>query len=103
MAPAPLTPTPWPLPQDRGYVERQGRALRATTLGRLLSAFLTHYFARYMDYGFTSGLEEQLDEVAGETGGGDGWGHHIYNKINELWRQGIDHQVAQQRLLSLDY
>ena len=44
---------------------KEGRSLQATSRGRVLSAFLQHYFARYVDYGFTSNLESQLDEIAG--------------------------------------
>lgn len=52
-------------PQARGYVGKQGRALRAEPLGRVLTAFLASYFPRYVDYGFTAGLESQLDDVSG--------------------------------------
>lgn len=45
---------------------REGRALRPESRGRVLSAFLQHYFARYVDYGFTAALEDQLDHVSGE-------------------------------------
>jgi DNA topoisomerase IA len=51
--------------QTRGYVSRQGRALRAEPLGRVLTAFLASYFPRYVDYGFTAGLESRLDDVSG--------------------------------------
>lgn len=49
---------------SRGYVTREGRALVPSGLGRVLTAFLKEYFPRYVDYGFTSGIEEQLDEVS---------------------------------------
>ena len=52
--------------QDRGYVVKQGKALQATSRGRVLSAFLQHYFTQYVDYDFTSDMEAQLDEVAGQ-------------------------------------
>ncbi len=52
--------------QERGYVVKEGRALRATSRGRVLSAFLQQYFAQYVDYEFTSDLESQLDDVAGD-------------------------------------
>lgn len=59
---------------DRGYVIREGRALVPQPLGRLLTAFLHQYFARYVDYNFTSQLEEQLDDVSG----GDRWCQHAH-------------------------
>jgi DNA topoisomerase I len=35
--------------------------------GRLVTAFLTNYFAKYVEYDFTADLESQLDDVsAGE-------------------------------------
>lgn len=52
-------------PQARGYVSKQGKALKAEPLGRVLTAFLTAYFPRYVDYGFTAGMEAQLDDVSG--------------------------------------
>ncbi|GLI64084.1 hypothetical protein VaNZ11_007253 [Volvox africanus] len=51
--------------QDRGYVTREGRSLLPTSLGRVLTAFLEHYFPKYVDYDFTSDMEGQLDDVAG--------------------------------------
>ncbi len=52
-------------PQDRKYVSKQGRALHAESLGRVLTAFLLAYFPDFVDYGFTSALEAQLDDVSG--------------------------------------
>ena len=51
--------------QDRGYVVKEGRALRPESRGRVLSSFLRAFFPQYVDYGFTASLEEQLDEVSG--------------------------------------
>ncbi len=45
--------------------EGGGRSLRPTSLGRVLTAFLAAYFPTYVDPGFTRGMEEQLDDVAG--------------------------------------
>ena len=45
---------------------KEGRALRPESRGRVLSAFLQHYFAHYVDYGFTAPLEDQLDHVSGQ-------------------------------------
>ena len=33
--------------------------------GRLVTAFLTNFFERYVEYNFTADLENQLDEVSG--------------------------------------
>lgn len=56
--------------QARRYVRKEGRALHAEPLGRVLSAFLCRYFATYVDPEFTSRMEDNLDEV---SAGREGW------------------------------
>lgn len=51
--------------QDRNYVTKEGRALHVHSLGRVLSAFLQRYFAQYVDVGFTSSVEDLLDNISG--------------------------------------
>ncbi|KAL4451972.1 hypothetical protein ABPG75_007634 [Micractinium tetrahymenae] len=51
--------------QQRGYVRKEGRALEALALGRVLTAFLQGFFPQYVNYDFTSDVEEQLDAVSG--------------------------------------
>ena len=54
--------------QDRGYVEKDKNRLIPQDKGRLVTAFLTNYFRKYIGYDFTADLENQLDEVsAGDT------------------------------------
>lgn len=53
--------------QSRRYISKQGRSLQAEPLGRILSAFLCKYFSTYVDYGFTSNLEDGLDDVSKGT------------------------------------
>ena len=36
---------------------KEGRTLVPSSLGRVLSAFLTTYFEKYVDFGFTAALE----------------------------------------------
>ena len=50
----------------RGYVRSSGGRgpLVPETRGRLVSSFLSHFFGDYVDYGFTAGLEDRLDDVA---------------------------------------
>lgn len=50
--------------QARRYVRKEGRSLHAEPLGRVLTAFLCAYCPKYIDYGFTSRLEEELDDVS---------------------------------------
>lgn len=53
--------------KDRDYVRLEGKALHPEDRGRIVTAFLENFFNRYVEYGFTAGLEEQLDLVsAGE-------------------------------------
>ena len=50
--------------QDREYVELESRRFRPTDVGRIVNKFLTSYFTRYVDYGFTASLEDELDAVS---------------------------------------
>lgn len=54
--------------QDREYVRKENGRLIPEDKGRLVTVFLTNYFRRYVEYDFTAGLEDQLDEIsAGEA------------------------------------
>lgn len=50
--------------QDRGYVRVENRRFYAEKMGDIVTERLTESFESLMDYGFTAGMEEQLDEVA---------------------------------------
>ena len=53
--------------QDREYVRKDKNRLIPEDKGRLVTAFLSNYFRRYVEYDFTADLEEQLDDIsAGE-------------------------------------
>ncbi len=49
--------------EKRGYVEREGRALVPTPLGREVVGFLKTHFPRVLAYDFTARMEAALDEV----------------------------------------
>jgi DNA topoisomerase-1 len=51
--------------QDRNYVRLEKRRFLPEDRGRLVTAFLTSFFERYVEYNFTADLENQLDEVSG--------------------------------------
>ena len=54
--------------QDREYVRKDKNRLIPEDKGRLVTAFLTNYFRKYVGYDYTAGLEEELDHVsAGEA------------------------------------
>jgi DNA topoisomerase-1 len=50
--------------QERYYITREGRQLRPTELGALVNDLLVEYFPDIVDTGFTSHMEEELDDVA---------------------------------------
>jgi len=48
----------------RGYVEKEGRTLIPTDTGDVVSTFLEKHFMDYIGDDFTSGMEDQLDDIA---------------------------------------
>ncbi len=55
--------------QDRGYVEKLGRALKPTATGMVVSGWLEENFPTYVSDTFTAEMENELDEIArGERG-----------------------------------
>ena len=55
---------------NRGYADVLNKRFFPTDRGKLLSAFLEKLFTKYVDYGFTANLEEQLDDI---TSGKEVW------------------------------
>jgi DNA topoisomerase-1 len=51
--------------QDRDYVKLDKRRFVPEDRGRVVTAFLTSFFKRYVEYNFTADLENQLDEISG--------------------------------------
>ena len=50
--------------QDREYVEMDSRRFVPTDIGKIVNRFLTQYFHRYVEYGFTADMEDELDAVS---------------------------------------
>jgi DNA topoisomerase I len=50
--------------RDRSYVRLEKKRLIPEDKGRLVTAFLESFFARYISYDFTAALEEDLDRVS---------------------------------------
>ncbi|MFY9696726.1 MAG: type I DNA topoisomerase [Rhodoplanes sp.] len=50
--------------KDRKYVRSEKSRLIPEDRGRIVTAFLESFFARYVEYDFTADLEEQLDRVS---------------------------------------
>ncbi|MCL2159653.1 MAG: type I DNA topoisomerase, partial [Oscillospiraceae bacterium] len=47
----------------RGYVEREGKALKPTPLGEITTGVMKNNFEDIVNYGFTAKMEEDLDEI----------------------------------------
>jgi DNA topoisomerase-1 len=50
--------------QAREYAVLDKKRFVPTDVGRVVTRFLTDHFTRYVDYGFTAHLEDELDEVS---------------------------------------
>ncbi len=64
--------------QDRDYVELENRRFVPSDRGRMVTAFLTEFFRRYVEYDFTADLENRLDDV---SNGNMEW----KNLLREFW------------------
>ncbi|MDP3996474.1 MAG: type I DNA topoisomerase [bacterium] len=50
--------------EDRGYVEKQNKALVPTDTGEVVSSFLEKHFSTYISDDFTAHMEDDLDDIA---------------------------------------
>ena len=50
--------------QAREYAVLDKKRFVPTDVGRVVNKFLTEHFTRYVDYGFTAHLEDELDEIS---------------------------------------
>ena len=64
--------------QDREYVRKDKGRLHPEDKGRLVTAFLTNFFRKYVGYEFTANLEEELDDV---SAGSRNW----KNVLDRFW------------------
>jgi DNA topoisomerase-1 len=92
--------------QDREYVEMDQRRFVPTDIGKIVGRFLTDHFHRYVEYGFTAAMEDELDAV---SRGEEDW----TKPLDKFWKPFIDQvekieknvtreQVAQARELGKD-
>jgi DNA topoisomerase-1 len=49
---------------ERGYVEKDGRTLKPTDTGDVVSTFLENNFEQYISDTFTAEMEDELDDIA---------------------------------------
>lgn len=71
--------------QDREYVVLDKKRFTPTDVGRVVNKFLTQHFTRYVDYGFTANLENELDDIAE--------GERDWVPVLEEFWQGFNQQV----------
>ncbi|MGC4029385.1 MAG: DNA topoisomerase I [Steroidobacteraceae bacterium] len=50
--------------RDREYVDMDARRFIATDIGKIVNRFLTKYFTKYVEYGYTADMEDELDAVS---------------------------------------
>jgi DNA topoisomerase I len=92
--------------RDREYAEIEARRFTATDIGKIVCRFLTEHFHRYVDYGFTAAMEDELDAV---SRGEESW----TTPLTKFWKPFIEQvedveknvsreQVAQARDLGRD-
>ena len=92
--------------QDREYVEMDNRRFIPTDIGKIVNRFLTDHFTKYVEYGFTADLEDELDAV---SRGEEEW----RVPLSKFWKPFVDQvesveknvtreQVAQARELGTD-
>ncbi len=72
---------------NRGYTEIVNKRFFPTDRGKLISAFLEKLFSKYVDYNFTAGLEDQLDEI---TSGKESW-----LKVLEIFWKDFNNNVSE--------
>ena len=92
--------------QDREYVEMDSRRFIPTDIGKIVNRFLTHHFHRYVEYGFTAAMEDELDAV---SRGEESWTTPLakfwkpfIHQVEKIEKTVTREQVAQARELGKD-
>ena len=68
-------------PRVRGSMD--ARRFTATDIGKIVNRFLTKYFTKYVEYGFTADMEDELDAV---SRGEEPW----ITPLEKFWKPFID-------------
>ena len=79
--------------RDRNYVRMENRRFIPEDRGRLVTAFLTSFFERYVDTGFTASMEEQLDDISG--------GRADWRAVMRAFWEQFSHAIEQTRDLKI--
>ena len=69
--------------KDREYVDMDGRRFIPTDIGKIVNNFLSVNFGKYVDYGFTAAMEDELDAV---SRGEESW----TEPLQKFWQPFID-------------
>ena len=92
--------------QDREYVEMDSRRFVPTDIGKIVCRFLTSHFHRYVEYGFTAAMEDELDAV---SRGEEDWTVPLekfwkpfIHQVDKIEKTVTREQVAQARELGKD-
>lgn len=91
--------------QTREYVLLDNKRFQPTDIGRVVNKFLTQYFTRYVDYGFTAQLEDELDDISrGEKewiplleGFWDPFKHQVDNIAETVKRKDVTQELIDEK------
>lgn len=69
---------------QRGYVEREGKALKPTIVGETVIRLMKEQFGKIVDVKFTAEMEQELDEVEAGKTEWVGMMHHFYDDFTDM-------------------
>ena len=69
--------------RDREYVDMDSRRFIPTDIGKIVNNFLSTHFGKYVEYGFTASMEDELDAV---SRGEEEW----TEPLQKFWQPFID-------------
>ena len=81
--------------RDREYVDMDNRRFIPTDIGKIVNGFLTKHFHKYVEYGFTASLEDELDAV---SRGEEDW----TEPLRKFWKPFIDQVEHAEKNVSRD-
>lgn len=79
--------------QTRKYVTLQKKVFIPESMGFLVVSFLRNFFSKYVEYGFTADLEEQLDEISN--------GHLFWEKVLDNFWDEFNTNISKAQELSI--
>ena len=72
---------------DRKYIEKQGKTLIPTKLGKAVNLLLVEHFGAIVDVGFTAEMEEKLDQIEEDKVDWHGMLKLFYQPFNETLKK----------------